>query len=98
MHIRYARPCILLASFTLTACASTGVVPTGNNEYMVSKTDLGDVWHEGSKVLAELYVEGNDYCERKGLALEKVSEETQDGRVFVRNASATLRFRCVERR
>ncbi len=82
----------------LVGCASTGVVPTGNDEYMISKTDIGDTWHDGSKVLAKLYVEANAYCAEKNMSLEKISEETKDGRVFVRNASATLRFRCVLRR
>lgn len=86
---------ILASILILIGCASTGVVPTGKNEYMISKTDLGDVWHEGSKVLAKLYIEGNEYCTQKNLFLERISEETQDGRVFVRNASATLRFRCI---
>ena len=86
----------MVASVLLLAgCASTGVVPTGHNEYMISKTDVGDVWHEGSKVLAKLYVEANEYCATKNLSIERINEETQDGRVFVRNASATLRFRCI---
>lgn len=89
---------IMIFAACLVSCASTGVVSTGNNEYMVSKTDLGDVWHEGSKVLVKLYVEGNEFCAAKGLALERISESSQDGRVFVRNASATLRFRCVPKK
>lgn len=84
-----------ILAMCLTGCASTGVVPTGSNEYMLSKTDLGDVWHAGSKVLAKLYIEANEFCATKGLSVERISESTQDGRVFVRNASATLRFRCV---
>jgi len=86
---------IVIFATWLAGCASTGVVSTGNNEYIVSKTDVGDVWHEGSKVLVKLYVEGNEFCAAKGLALERISESSQDGRVFVRNASATLRFRCI---
>lgn len=86
---------MLASVLVLTSCASTGVVSTGQNEYMISKTDIGDVWHEGSKVLVKLYVEANEYCAKKNLSLERIAEETQDGRVFVRNASATLRFRCI---
>ena len=86
---------IVVIALLLAGCASTGVVPTGNDEYMISKTDMGDVWHEGSKVLAKLYVEANEYCAKKNLSVERISEETNDGRVFVRNANATLRFRCV---
>ncbi len=78
-----------------TGCASTGVVPTGSNEYMIAKTDMGDTWHTGTKVLAKLYIEANEYCASKNMSLEKISEETNDGKVFVRNANATLRFRCI---
>lgn len=85
----------LMFIFILTGCASTGIVPTGRNEYMISKTDMGDVWHTGAKVLAKLYIEANEYCTKKNMSVEKISEETNDGKVFVRNANATLRFRCV---
>jgi len=85
----------VVIALTLTGCASTGVVPTGNNEYMISKLDMGDVWHEGSKVLAKFYIEANEYCAKDNLPVERISESAQDVRVFVKNASTTLRFRCV---
>jgi hypothetical protein len=91
------RPILLLIVLVLTGCASTGVVHTGNNEYMISKTDYGDTWSEGAKVLAKLYVEANEFCAQKIMALERISEESAPGRVFVRNASATLRFRCIDK-
>ena len=80
----------------IVSCASTGVVPTGNNEYIISKTDMGDTWHTGAKVLAKLYIEANEFCSRKNMSVERISEETADGKVFVRNANATLKFRCVQ--
>jgi hypothetical protein len=79
------------------ACGSTGVVPTGENQYMVSETDIGDTWSSGDKVLAKLYREANDFCAERNMAVETVAEDSAPGRTFVRNASATLRFRCVER-
>ena len=86
---------LLLALFAAACASSTGVVSTGSDEYMLSKTDIGDVWHQGSNVLAQLYREANEYCGGRGLTVQRISEETQDGRVFVRPAGATLRFRCV---
>jgi hypothetical protein len=86
---------LILAVACIAGCASTGVVPTGRGEYMISKTDIGDTWSEGAKVLAKLYIEGNEFCAERGMELERISEETAPGRVFVRNASATLRFRCI---
>jgi len=32
---------------------------------MISKTDIGDTWSEGAKVLAKLYVEANEFCAEK---------------------------------
>ena len=87
---------LVLAVVLIAGCDSTGVIPTGRNEYMISKTDIGDTWSEGAKVLAKLYVEANEFCAGKNMALERISEESASGRVFVRNASATLRFRCVD--
>ncbi len=86
---------IFVGVLLLLGCASTGVVPIGNDEYMISKTDMGDVWHTGEKVLAKLYIEANAYCAKKNMTLERISEESADGKLFVRNANATLRFRCV---
>lgn len=89
---------MLVGVLLLAGCASTGVVPTGNDEYMISKTDMGDVWHTGAKVLTKLYIEANAYCDKKDLSVERISEETNDGYPFVRSANATLRFRCVPSR
>jgi len=79
------------------ACGSTGIVRTGKNQYMISKTDIGDTWSTGEKVLAKLYREANDFCAERGMVVETISEDSAPGRTFVRNASATLRFRRVER-
>ena len=87
---------LFITILLLAGCASTGVVLIGTNEYMISKT--GDVWHQGANELAKVYIEANEYCAKKGLSLERISEETQDGQVFVRNANATLRFRCITAR
>ena len=86
---------VVVLAIVLGGCASTGVVPTGHDEYMISRTAIGDTWSEGARVLAGLYVEANKFCGQKGKAIEKILEETANGRVFVRNASATLRFRCI---
>ncbi len=80
---------------TILGCGSTGIVPTGENKYMVSDTDIGDTWSDGNKVLAKLYRDANAFCAERNRVVETISEESAPGRVFVRNASATLRFRCV---
>ena len=85
----------VLLMIGLAACRSTGVVPTGSGEYMVSRTDIGDTWSDGS--LAKLYVEANKFCAQKQMDLERISEENK-GRVGPMSANATtLRFRCIPR-
>jgi len=90
---RKVQRCALLAVLLLAACAtaSTGVVPTGYGEFMVSKTEVGDE----QAILASLYIKAFAFCNDKHLSLEKLSQETQEGKFLVRNPSATLRFRCV---
>ena len=56
---------LVLAVVLMAGCGSTGVILTGRNEYMISKTDIGDTWSEGAKVLAKLYVEANEFCAEK---------------------------------
>ena len=90
------RSAALVGLLALAACGSTGVVPTGENQYMISKTDIGDTWSAGEKVLAKLYREANTFCADRGMVVETIAEDSAPGRTFVRNASATLRFRCVE--
>jgi hypothetical protein len=91
-HKMEARRSTLLAVVFLAACAtaSTGIEPTGNGEYSISKTDMRD---EGT-LLASLYVRAFAFCNDNHLSLEKLSQETHEGQFMVSNASATLRFRC----
>src|SRR4030095_13961757 len=72
----YARMSIILILVALIGCGSTGVVPTGENQYMVSETDIGDTWSSGDKVLAKLYREANDFCAERDMVVETVSEDS----------------------
>lgn len=88
---------LLFAMLLLTSCASTGVIPTGHDENMISKKSFGGAAGNPNEVLADLYIEANDFCSQKSMQLERISEEPVNGIPFVRTAMATLRFRCVQK-
>lgn len=76
----------------LASGCTSDIVSTGNGEFIISKS--GTAWSAGGSELAGLYQQANAFCAKKGQVVEKVSEQAEDGRVG-KNASATLRFRCV---
>ena len=51
---------VILTS-SLVACASSGVIPTGPDTYMLTKTSAGGVFVSGSSVKGNLYVEANKF-------------------------------------
>jgi len=83
----------VLILFFLCGCVnvrSTGVVPAGDDTYMVSQSG-GMV--TGTEIKADLFREANEYCQKKGKALKVVRETSRDD-IFVRSASAEIRFKC----
>ena len=82
--------CVLLAS-----CASSGVVRTGPDTYMLSKTGAGGIFSSGAAVKADLYTEANAFCTEKGLVVETVSATAKNAIPFARMNSAELEFMCV---
>lgn len=83
-----------LCAALVTACASSGIVNTGQGVYMVSKGPAGP-GVPGSVVLADLYAEANAHCDKAGQALQTVSATSVDPVPFVRAGSAKLEFRCA---
>jgi hypothetical protein len=88
-----------IAALTLTAflgaCASSGVVPTGPDTYMLTKTSAGGVFVSGSSVKSDLYIEANKFCASKGLAVDTVDATSKNAIPFARIPSAELHFKCV---
>ena len=79
----------------LIGCASTGVVPMGQNHYSISKTSPACGFRDAGGVRADLYQEMTAFCTSKSLSPEVLSIEALDGVVGRRCASATIEFRCV---
>ena len=89
--------CIIsfLLFITLAGCASTGVVPMGQNQYSISKTSPACGFRDAGGVKADLYREMSGFCAAKNLYPEVVAIEALDGVIGRRCASATIEFTCV---
>ena len=85
-----------LAITLLSGCASTGVVPMGQNLYTISKTSPACGFRDAGGVRAEIFQEMSQYCSEKRLQPEVVTIEALDGVIGRRCASATVEFRCVK--
>ena len=87
---------IILAAFVIcvSGCA-TGIVPTDKGAFMSQKSSAGGAFGDPQAVLADLYIEANDFCGKSGKAVETISTNPEKGIPFVRPARATLNFRCV---
>lgn len=90
------KPSITLAlALTLTACASSGIVPVERDVFMVTKQSARGAFGSPAALLADLYAEANAFCEKRNSVVETIQEIPRDGIPFIRNADADLRFRCV---
>lgn len=86
-----------LACLCLAGCASSGVIQTDPDTYMISKTGAGGIFSSGAAVKADLYTEANAFCAGKGMVVETVNATAKNAIPFARMNSAELQFRCVAR-
>lgn len=83
-----------LLVLTLAGCAaSSGVVPIGNDTYMVGNkaVGLGASDHDAT---ADAYREANMFCAAMGRKIETVGTQSNI-RGFARFPSAKVEFKCV---
>jgi hypothetical protein len=85
--------CVLL----LAACASTGIVPADRGTYLISKQSAAGIFGTPEGVKLDIYKEANEFCSREGKAVETVDVKADHAIPFVREGSATLHFKCVEK-
>ncbi len=85
---------VLITTVFLAACASTGVVSTGPDTYMIAKSG-GIEMGSGAEVTADLYREANAFCAEQKKQLMTIKVTALDSKTFVRKASSELQFRCV---
>lgn len=89
------RVILLLSVAIATGCASTGVVPVGDDVFMLSKQSAAGMFGTPAGVEADIYQEANAFCEGRHQVLQTVDVQTQNAVPFVHEGSATLHFRCV---
>jgi hypothetical protein len=88
-------PATVILTSALGACASSGVVPTGQGAYMLTKTSAGGAFVSGGSVKADLYVEANHFCAGKGQEVQTIDASSKNAIPFARMPSAELHFKCV---
>lgn len=85
-----------LSSWLLLAgCASTGVINTDKDTFMVSKQSAAGIFGTPGGVTADVYAEANAYCRQQGRVVETVNLDSKEAKPFVRTGSATLYFKCA---
>jgi hypothetical protein len=88
---------VLLAAFTLASCAAnSGVVPMGNDTYMVSRQAATGFSGSGT-LKADALTEANQYCsaQRKTLNVTNTTE-AQPPYVLGNFPKAEVQFTCVK--
>lgn len=84
------------ACLLLTACATNpGIVPAGGDSYLVSRSGYGFL-ETASNVKANVLVEADAFCSKKGMAMQVISESTKPA-YPTHPPEAEVRFRCVPR-
>jgi hypothetical protein len=78
----------------LAGCSSSGVVPTGQDTYMVSRRSTAS---SGGEITVKLFREANAFCEKDGKEVFEIGSRSRDAG-FARTGNAELRFRCVEKK
>ena len=88
--LSYALPVILIS-----ACAtSSGVVPMGNDAYMISRSEKGfDT--TGSRVKADALKEANEFCLAINKTMEILKATQKDMVPFKSDAQAEIEFKCI---
>ena len=86
---------LLLFIPLISGCASTsGVVSTGGDAFMVSRSEKGfDT--TGSRVKAVALKEANEFCSSNAKVIEIIKATQKDMVPFTSDAQAEVEFRCV---
>ena len=81
-------------ALTLIGCASSGVVQTGSNAYMLAKSEWGFV--SGAVHTARLIQDASEFCSAKGKQINTTSSNSNDVE-FGKTPAAEVRFQCIDK-
>jgi hypothetical protein len=88
------KPLASVLLLTLVGCASSpGVVPAGQDTYMVARSGYG-LGESQSNVMSKIFKEASDHCAAQGKALEPIDYDSKPGWPG-HFPEAELKFRCV---
>ena len=82
------------AAIALAGCASTGVIPMGQDSYMIGKKDGSPGLGVSITNKAEVYQEANAFCREKGLEVKVLNVTTTPARL-AQLGSTELQFKCA---
>lgn len=85
---------IFLSFATLIGCASSGIMKTGGDKYIISKTSLQVGFGAPTAVYAEISKEADDFCASQNKIVETTNTDIKHP-ALGRPGSATLEFRCI---
>ena len=82
--------------FSLQGCSSTGVIPLGEDAYLLAKKDGMPGLGVSHSVKADIYNEANVFCKEKGLVVKTLEVHTIPARL-AQLGSTELRFKCIKK-
>lgn len=85
---------ILLTVAALAGCASSGVVQSGPDTYVIARSEWG--FTSGSVHAARLTQEASDYCRSAGKVIKVTSVQKNDVQ-FGKTPAAEINFQCVDK-
>ncbi len=91
-HIVLALAAVIVTAL-ISGCTSSGVVPMGQNTYMISKSQWGFTGPAPIKA-AELK-EADDYCKKQGKVL-RVTKTVEIAIKFGSTPAAEVYFKCLD--
>jgi len=80
----------------LSGCASTGIMKSGDDRYIVSKTSLQVGFGAPTATYAKISKEAEDFCAKQNKTIEVVDTDIIHP-ALGKPGSATLEFRCIEK-
>lgn len=85
-----------LSALLLTACfSSTGIIPTGKDEYYAGRRSGQFGGGPPVQAVAVIYEEANAFCAKQNKTTETIKLDQING-IIGRPASAQLHFRCAQ--
>jgi hypothetical protein len=87
---------IIAGAIFLAGCASSGVIPMGQDTFMITKQSSTG-FHSAGSVKADIYSEGSAYCVSQGKEFQPVNDHGVDGVPGRSFASAEVQFRCLSK-